>query len=287
MALLRELDPQPFRRHRERSALIHEDWNAFRDRDSVIDRGYIRLQNEQEAYTEGLVGQYSEQGHDRQLSARWLATLARWYTPARHGRHALQMAAAHGGQIAPAGTITGCFFSQSADEARLLQRIWYRTAELRHHCPAHGFGSGERERWEVDPIWQGFRELLEKTLVAWDWGECFVALNLVAKPAYDQATLWQLARAATRNGDELLHLLSEAHRRDVVRSRRWTATLIDMVAEREQNRAVIQGWLDRWVPLADRAIASYLRGLPNVDLETATRDARAACLDFRLSLGFR
>jgi toluene monooxygenase system protein E len=286
-----ELDPELlmnrwYRRYREGSRLRHPDWNAFRDPDGLLHRAYIRMQHEQETYVDGLLDQCSEGQHDARLSPVWLAALARWYTPARYGRHALQMAAAYGGQMAPASTITNCFFFQAADEARLMQRIAYRTAELRAHRPGQGFGVQERQTWEKDPVWQGFRELLEKMLVAWDWGESFVALNLVAKLAFDEVTLRQLAHAASQNGDELLHLLCHSHRADVTRSRRWTAALLALMAENGENQAVIQGWLDHWVPLGDRAIRAYFDGLPGMEDEASAVEARAGCRDFRASLGF-
>jgi len=287
-----ELDPDLFmndwyRRYREGSALRHPDWDRFRDPDSLIYRSYIRLQNEQETHAEALVDQHSDRGHDGRLPAPWLSALARWYTPARYARHALQMAAAYGGQMAPASTITNCFFFQAADEARLAQRIAYRTAELRDHAPGNGFGKRERQSWENDPVWQGFRRLLEKMLVAWDWGECWVAMNLVAKPAFDEVSLRQLSVAARRNGDELLALLCESHHRDLERSRRWTSALVAMAAGEGTNRHTIRRWLDRWVPLAERAVVAYLEGLPGLDREVAAREANDSCRAFRSDLGFR
>jgi toluene monooxygenase system protein E len=285
-----ELDPQLFmnrwyREHREGSALFHPDWNLFRDPDALIYRGYIKLQNDQETHIEALCDQYADRHHDLGLTALWKAALARWYTPARYPRHALQMAAAYGGQMAPASTITNCFFFQSADEARLMQRIAYRTAELRKHAPGTGTGAGERLAWETNPVWQGFRELLEKALITWDWGQSFVAVNLVAKPALDEVTLTQLSLAARRNGDELLHLLCEGHLRDSARSRRWTSALLDLAMQERRNGEIIRGWIDRWSPLADRALRAYVHGLPGLNPEVAYRQARGACLEFRASVG--
>jgi toluene monooxygenase system protein E len=278
-----EMDPDLFmnrwyRRHREGGALRHPDWDAFRDPDALIYRSYIRLQNEQESYLDALLNEYSERRHDAGLSPAWVAALARFYTPARYGRHARQMA--------PASTISNCFFFQAADEARLMQRIAYRTAELRKHRDGHRFGAQEREAWENDPVWQGFRELLENALVAWDWGECFVALNLVAKPAFDEATLRMMSQAASNSGDELLHQLCLSHRGDVTRSRRWTGALLAHLAETSHNRAVVASWLERWVPLADKALRSYFRGLPGLEDEPAAVEARAACRAYRTNLGF-
>ena len=85
---------------------------------------------------------------------------------------------------------------QAADSLRWLSHTAYRTKELSLTFQGHGFGRDERKYWEEDAAWQGFRELMEKLLTAWDWGECFVALNLVAKPAVEEATLRILGESA-------------------------------------------------------------------------------------------
>ena len=38
-----------------------------------------------------------------------------------------------------------------------------------------------RQRWEEDGAWQPLREAVENMLIAYDWGEAFVALNLAVK----------------------------------------------------------------------------------------------------------
>ena len=101
--------------------------------------------------------------------------LERLYTPRRFLQMALQMGAAYLVQIAPASTITACAGFQDGDEFRWLSRCAYRARELQRAHPSRGFGTTERRSWEEEPAWQGFRELLEKTLATYDWGEHFVA----------------------------------------------------------------------------------------------------------------
>ncbi len=138
------------------------------------------------------------------------------------------MASAYLVTMAPSSTIENCFIFQSADQLRWASRIAYRTAELKETHADAGFDRDERRRWEQDPAWQGFRELMERTLVAWDWAEQFTALNLVAKPALDEALLRQLAKLCRRNGDTLSALLLDAQMTDSARGagpRRWSSTL--------------------------------------------------------------
>ncbi len=70
-----------------------------------------------------------------------------------------------------------------------------------------GFDEAERTHWEQALEWQGFRELSERALVAWDWGEQFIALNFVLKSAIDAAFIGALGQAARRNDDTLTGLL--------------------------------------------------------------------------------
>ena len=146
-----------------------------------------------------------------------------------------------------------------------------------------GFGADERNYWETDPVWQGFRELMEKTLTVWDWGEALVALDLVAKPAIEEAVLRKLGESARHNGDTLLGLLTDAQLIDAARHRRWLAALVRMASETPGNLELIQGWIAKWEPLADKAIDAYCSALP--DVADAAASAKAATRAFRRSLG--
>src|SRR5690606_5767551 len=116
--------------------------------------------------------------YDRQLSKSWLTEFDRFIAPLRYPWHAFQMTAAYIGQMAPGSRVTIASMFQSADEMRRVQRVAYRIGLLRETHPAAGASS--REIWEKDPVWQPLRELVERILVTYDWGEAFAALNLCA-----------------------------------------------------------------------------------------------------------
>ena len=271
-------------KYRNESPLHHDDWDAFRDPDELVYRSYNVMQDGQETYVDGLLADYAGNAHDAGLGADWVAALARLYTPARYPLHCLQMGAAYLVQIVPASTIENCAMFQCADQLRWVSRIAYRTRELANAWPDAGFVEGERGVWEGDPCWQGFRELLERALVAYDWAEHFVALNLVAKPAFDEAFLRQLGRSARRNGDALLAQLLDAQWSDSERARRWTTALVDFARRREGNDSVLADWLAEWTPLGDAAIDAYCAALP--DNPEAAETAKAAARTFRAGLGF-
>lgn len=283
-----ELDPGVFmnrwyKQHANAVRLSHPDWNAFRDPDQMIYRTYNALHDTQEDYVDTLLDEHDRNGHDRTLSSEWAAVLARLYTPGRYLLHTIQMASAYLAQMAPASTITNCAVFQEADAFRWVCRTAYRTRELDRSHPGSGFGD-ERGRWEDDPAWQGFRELMERTLVAYDWDEHLVALTLVAKPAIDEAYVRQLGAAARASGDGLLAMLHDAQMRDAERARRWIGALMTFACEHPPNRAVIDDFLAKWVPLGDQAIDAFCTAIPN--RREAAREAKAAARAMRTGLGF-
>jgi toluene monooxygenase system protein E len=273
---------QWYRTHVTGSPLQHPDWDSFRDPDEVTYRAYCAMQDGQEQYVDELLNEHDARGHDANLPAAWVETLAAAYTPGRYMLAALQMSLAYLVQTAPASTITNCAAFQEADQLRWLSRLAYRTRELANAHPGLGFGEAERRVWETAPQWQGFRELLEKTLATFDWGEGFVAVNLVAARAVDAAFVTGLGHAARDQGDTLAAMLLDNQAKDSQRARRWTAALVKQALEVEANREVIQGWLDKWTPLADRAIETYCAGLPGGG--EAAETAKASCAAFRAGL---
>lgn len=282
-----ELDPDMFmsrwyRKYRNDSPLTCDDWNAFRDPDELVYRTYNLLQDGQETYVFSVLSQFNEREHDKGLDPAWAGTLARLLAPSRYVFHTLQMASAYAMQMAPASTISNCFAFQAADSLRWVHHTAYRTEELSRTFVGKGFGVNERQYWEEDPAWQGMRELMEKVLVAWDWGEAFVALNLVAKPAIEESLLRRFGDVGRHNADTLLGMLTDAQALDGARHRRWATTLVRMANAVPGNREVLRAWVGKWEPLGDAAIDAFCGALP--DAPSAASEARAATREFRRSL---
>lgn len=278
-----ELDPnfamaQWFKVNRNGSPLTHPNWNGYKDPDETVYRTYNILQDGQETYVFGLLDQFSDREHDKALDATWAGSLARLYTPSRYPFHAVQMMSAYLCQMAPASTISNCATYQAADSLRWLTHTAYRTKELEGTFANIGFARDEKRYWETDPAWQGIRELVEKAMIAWDWGESFVALNLILKPALEEAVLGALGDSARHNGDTLLGLLTDAQLLDAARHRRWASALVAHALDVPENMQVLQHWIGKWLPLADKAIAAYCMHLP--DSPGATEKAQAAVRDF-------
>lgn len=270
-------------RNRNGSRLRHGDWNAFRDPDQLVYRTYNLMQDGQERYVDGILDDFNENGHDSGLDPAWLAILATLYAPARYAVHATQMASGYMVALAPSSTVANCLMFQCADQLRWVSRIAYRTVELARAHADFGFGVKERGLWEKGAPWRAFVELAERALVAWDWGECFTAVNLVLKPALDEAFMRQFGRIARTRGDALTGMLLDAQLVDSQRSRRFSGALVRFLCEHDpSNKTVIDDWLRKWAPLGDSAIDAFCKMLDPAGAagEAARRDAA----DFRRGL---
>lgn len=267
-----DLDPgSPINRwylkHREGSPLQAESWEGFRDPAALNYRRYIALQHDREVYAEGVVDHYEALDADHALAPDWVETLGRIYLPARYLFHVLQITSLYVGQLAPSAYITNAAFFQAADELRALQWIAYRAKSL---SLSHDVGLANTEAtrriWETDEAWQPAREALERLLLAYDWGEAFTALNLVIKPALDALFKEAFAEVANLRGDGLTAALLQESRVDTTRNQAWNAALARYaLAANPANRAVIEGWIEHWRPLADRAVQGLAAALPDPD----------------------
>jgi toluene monooxygenase system protein E len=268
--------------YRDRSPLSAEDWHGFRDPDELTYRNYVTMQDEQETVVEGILDEFGKVNHDAALSPLWLRVLSTVFTPLRYPTHAFQMMQAYLGQIAPSSYITNCTAFAAADQLRLVSLVAYRTRQLQMAHPNAGFATGERQIWETHPDWQPARRALETALVAYDWGECLTAVNLVLYPTLSEILLRQLGIVAETNHDQLTWLLLSHLSIDAERNSRWSAALARYaIQKRPENASVLQRWVQRWTPRANDAaagLAHLLAELPEVgrDAKTTLDAAKAA-----------
>lgn len=244
-----------YMQYRDGSPLQCSDWNRFRDPAQTTYRKYNIVQDDAETYVDELLDEFERRGHDRTLGQPWLSFLRQVYGPFRFLGHGLQITSAYLGQIAPSSYISNCAFFETANELRRVQRTAYRLKQLDLAYPDLGFGREDRHLWENEPAWQPARELIERLLVAYDWGEAFTARNLVVKPVLDELFLTQMGALARRNGDDLLAMLNDNLHIDSLRSRQWSSALVKLaIADRAENAGVLNGWVQKWTPLAYRAV---------------------------------
>ena len=245
-----------YEQYQQGSPLACSSWEKFHDPRETTYTKYTELQMEKEIFVDCVLEEIEANGYDRELQSEWVEMLETLVAPFRYPGHALMMIAAYVGQMAPGGRIVVAATLQAGDEARRVERLAYRTRQLQLVFP--GFASDSKLRWEQDRCWQPLRQFIERLLVAYDWGEAFVALNLVLKPMIDELFLKCASELALGHNDHLLGQIFYSLNEDCHWHRQWSQALTRAAIEDTQaNREIIQTWIDKWYPDALQAVEAY------------------------------
>ncbi|HZU82256.1 MAG TPA: hypothetical protein VE987_05035, partial [Polyangiaceae bacterium] len=116
---------------------------------------------------------------------------------------------------------------------------------------------GSRALWETGPAWQPLREVIERLLVTWDFGEAFAALCLCLKPILDPLVAAGFGAEAHARGDYLLAEILASLDEDARWHHDWARALVGTaIALRPENRAGLADAVARWSgPCARAAVA--------------------------------
>jgi hypothetical protein len=250
--------------HQAGSPLRCGDWDAFRDPRETTYTRYVELAQDRERFVAGILA-----ADRRPPATAWLAGAGSWPAVLRYPCHALEMLAAYVGHLAPAGRIVIACAFQAGDELRRVERFAYRMRQLDQTA------GPSAAVWQRDAAWQPLREVVERLLVTYDWGEALIALCFAFKPRFDEVFGTELAAAARGAGDEALAHVLGSLGEDARWHRGWSAELIrHALRDRPANREVIASWLAKWDPWIERALAPF--GPSTAVAEAVAEHRRAA-----------
>jgi len=272
-----------YARHQADSLFTAASLSGFSDPRQTTYAGYTQLQSEAEAYLSGVLDAAS--AASTAVDPFWLQTLGRVFAPLRYPCHALMMLAAYVGSMAPESKVAIAAALQSADEIRRVNALARRLHQLRGAL--FGLGEDAREVWTSDPLWQPLRAGLERALVTWDWSRCFVLLNLVIKPAFDDVFNRALARRARESGDATTAQVLAALEADGRWQRDWSRALLRAVfAATPDARATVLQWIAEMAPPIDAALAPLGDLIGDASGEDHARAATGARDAFLATCGF-
>lgn len=234
-------------------------WEDFADPRQTTYTSYTALQSQREIALDAIVELMDKTEYRQRLSAPWLSVLNRLLAPLLYPLHGFQMIAAYIAHMAPASRITVVGLLQAADEVKRIQRLAYRIRQLQHLDST--FGDTGKQIWQTDPIWQPLRQAVEKLLIAYDWGESLVGLNLALKPVMDDLFTIGLGQLARQFDDPLLEQMLELFRDDWSWHRQWTVCLIQLVAaDCPSAKLAVSEWLEKWTHQSSEALSSLATG---------------------------
>jgi hypothetical protein len=283
---------------RESTRLRHPSWFDFRDPASHWQRTYVRMQAEQERAIERAVEDAGHAKASADVDRKWMRDLVfgHYRTWAFH-EYGLFRCFAQAQRETLSDTLGNVFCFAGVDRMRHAQAIVLYVMDLESQLEGMR-DEGAKERWLSDPAYQPARRLTEELMAVDDWAELAVAVNLVVDPIVSAlATGELLHRHGPLHGDSLTPFLISTTERDRRRNRDWTDELVRMVTAdgvpaREENRAAVQEWIDRWTPRALEAAAALAPIHAQIPLrilsfEEAMARCRATQAEIVGALGFR
>jgi propane monooxygenase small subunit len=183
----------------------------------------------------------------------WLALLERHVSAWAHVEHGIGMYVYTSCQRdAPTNMINNALAVAAAHKLRFAQDLILHNLEVSEQV-AEFDGSAHKAIWHSDPVWQATRENVERLTAARDWAEAYFATAIVFEPLVgDLFRSHFVMQTAARQGDYVTPTLIGAGEADVARDQRAARRLFSILGGDAEhgayNRAVMEGWLDEWVP---------------------------------------
>ncbi len=237
------------------TALRCADWFGFRDPGQQWERTFYQRATAVERQLEGALRSAAEQGLIDDFSPRWREFLATSLQVPAFVEHGLWFALATAARDCLSDSVATCVCLQAAHKQRSAQAIVLYAMDLEPYLGRELPISAAREAFLREPAWQPTRRYLERLAATADWGEVVIAANLCFEPVVGTLIRRELGtRSAAASGDVVTPMLARAATQEWEWTRAWTVALARFLMP--DNRAVIERWLQDWMPGAMEAAAA-------------------------------
>ncbi len=119
-----------------------------------------------------------------------------------------------------------------------------------------------KSEWLEQPLWQPLRKLIEDSFVLKDWFELHLLQNFLVDGVLQPLLFEHFDAEVVNNGGAAFAMLTEFFVEWYAESTRWTDHTIKTAAgESAENRALLAGWKDKWMPEVKNAalpLAEYI-----------------------------
>ena len=109
--------------------------------------------------------------------------------------------------------------------------------------------------WMDDPRWQPMRALVEEAMVTKDWFELHVLQNFLIDGALYPLVFDRFDATVAQAGGAAFSMMNEFTDEWFAESSRWVDAVIKRAAqESDDNKALLSGWIAKWVPRVQGAL---------------------------------
>jgi propane monooxygenase small subunit len=172
----------------------------------------------------------------------------------------LWIAVASSARAALSDTLTHFMAFQAGFKQREAQAVVLYAMDLETD---HGEFSMDASRtsWMDDAPWQPVRAYVEQLNTLTDWAEVLVAGNLCFDALVGVLLRRELLeRGGANNHDTVTPVVFNVAQMEFLQIARFTTAFVDFATSSPEhgdaNRAVVQGWVDEWLPRAREAAAA-------------------------------
>lgn len=239
-------------------------WHDYEDPYKLVYWTYNSMADDNETYLDKLYEEIVRSKYDWNLNEDVLNIYRDIYDPLRYVWHIFQMESAYLAGLAPTSSIINVFIFMAMDQMRRVQRIAQRIKMLDVVYPTYGFARESRKLWEESPIFQPAREVLERMLVAYDWGEALTAFGLNVKFTMEELLLLHLPNRMAKMGDDMQLHISRSFYSDAIRHRNQIAEIYRLALQREPTlKSVVIEYMDKWYSESYKALEGFKQTFGN------------------------
>lgn len=259
--------------------LSSSDWYDFRDPDQVWERSFYKSGTAYEQLIEGAVRTARRERAFDDFTPEWVDFLrANLQVPA-FIEHGLWLATASASRDCLSDTVTHCVALEAAMKQRQAQAYLLYAMDLESHFGDFPVDKA-RQSFLSDEPWQPARRFVERLRATPDWGEIIVATNVCFEPVVGILIRRELLMRSVRfNGDMLTQAVNHVSQLEWEWVRGWTVEFVRFVCEDAehgtQNREIVAGWLDDWLPEAHTAARALEPIFDELPAGIGFQDARA------------
>ena len=115
-----------------------------------------------------------------------------------------------------------------------------------------------KDAWMNDAAWQPLRKLCELSLTEQDWFKLYVLQNLLIDSCIQSLVYGQFDQYLVENGARDVAMLTEFMQECLTDLRKWSDPVFKLaIAESEENKALIQGWIAELLPQVQDAFSAW------------------------------
>jgi propane monooxygenase small subunit len=239
----------------EWTALKSSNWHEFRDPneewEQTIYRSTANVVRQVQQTVANAKGADAFAGWNRS----WVKVVERHVGAWAHAEHGIGLYVYTPAQRdAPSNMINNALAVGATHKLRFAQDLILYNLDLSENL--EGFdGGAHRDTWQNDPVWQGVRAHVERLTATRDWAEAFFATTVIFEPLVGELFRSHFVmQVAALQGDYVTPAIIGTGEADVVREQRGARHLFDLLLNDPQhgdeNRALLQEWLAKWVPVS-------------------------------------